>query len=127
MIDFRSWKGEKQSARFIVPFPRNGSRSSTRQSEAHFRLSVYPRTRSCYALQIFVLPSRLYINDRFPPSNLDLWIAASLFRVPLVIDLFPPDVFEIPSLESRPRKPENLFQRISLFLLFGEQSADRFE
>lgn len=43
-IDF-VLRTKKQSVQFIVPFPRNGPRCSTRQSGAHFRLSVYRQAR----------------------------------------------------------------------------------
>lgn len=126
MIDSRFfWVEEKSNPRgslFRFPAMDPGAARDTERS-AFPVVGVYRRTRSCYALQIFVLPSRLYINDRFP--SFQSWFMDRAFafpRVLLVIHLFPPDVFEIsppppPSPKVGHRKPENLFPTNFAFLI----------
>ena len=81
MIDLGSSR-KKQSARFIVPFPRNGSRSNTRQSEAHFRLPVYRQTRLLRSSNICSVLRDISADRFLPRFNLDLWLAVRFSNAP---------------------------------------------
>lgn len=97
MIDLGSSR-KKQSARFIVQFPRNGSRSNTRQSEAHFRLPVYRQTRLLRSSNICSVLRDISADRFLPRCNLDLWLGVRFSNAP------PPSILLHRRFRNFPRK-----------------------